>query len=233
MSDSSRPHGLQPTRLLCPWDCPGKSTGVGCHCFLWESPILTLISQRRDLRLRERSPMFSPHIQQQEMRGFEPSLPEPRAEIWVPLLLYLFARGIQVPCSFSQFTVGKLKPGTSSRSGVTPSLSNHWAMILRPKILFTRFSHSPHLCPHTKGRRIPDACRTGHRQWGWWSADSPKICWMGPPCPNPRLGHLCCHFLPSLCSEVGTTVRMRKASSSSLQPCTYFVLAVFIGFLQM
>ena len=26
------PHGLQPTRLLHPWDFPGKSTGVGCHC---------------------------------------------------------------------------------------------------------------------------------------------------------------------------------------------------------
>ena len=25
------PHGLQPTRLLRPWDFPGKSTGVGCH----------------------------------------------------------------------------------------------------------------------------------------------------------------------------------------------------------
>ena len=34
MSDSSRPHGLQPTRLLHPWDFPGKSTGVGCHCHL-------------------------------------------------------------------------------------------------------------------------------------------------------------------------------------------------------
>ena len=34
MSDSSRPHGLQPTRLLCPWDFPGKSTGIGCHCLL-------------------------------------------------------------------------------------------------------------------------------------------------------------------------------------------------------
>ena len=30
LSDSSRRHGLQPTRLLCPWDFPGKSTGVGC-----------------------------------------------------------------------------------------------------------------------------------------------------------------------------------------------------------
>ena len=31
VSDSSRPHGLQPTRLLRPWDFPGKSTGAGCH----------------------------------------------------------------------------------------------------------------------------------------------------------------------------------------------------------
>ena len=34
MSDSSWPHGLQPTRLLRPWDFSSKSTGVGCHCFL-------------------------------------------------------------------------------------------------------------------------------------------------------------------------------------------------------
>ena len=27
-------HGLQPTRLLRPWDSPGESTGVGCHCLL-------------------------------------------------------------------------------------------------------------------------------------------------------------------------------------------------------
>ena len=34
MSHSSWPHGLQPTRLLHPWDSPGKSTGVGCHRLL-------------------------------------------------------------------------------------------------------------------------------------------------------------------------------------------------------
>ena len=34
MSDSLRPHGLYPTRLLCPWDSPGKNTGVGCHSLL-------------------------------------------------------------------------------------------------------------------------------------------------------------------------------------------------------
>ena len=30
MSDCLRPHGLQPTRLLCQWDSPGKNTEVGC-----------------------------------------------------------------------------------------------------------------------------------------------------------------------------------------------------------
>ena len=34
VSDSQRPHGLQPNRLLRPWDFPSKSTGVGCHCLL-------------------------------------------------------------------------------------------------------------------------------------------------------------------------------------------------------
>ena len=32
VSDSSLHHGLQPTRLLRPWDFLGKSTGVECHC---------------------------------------------------------------------------------------------------------------------------------------------------------------------------------------------------------
>ena len=28
------PRGLYPARLLCPWDSPGKDTGVGCHILL-------------------------------------------------------------------------------------------------------------------------------------------------------------------------------------------------------
>ena len=34
MSDSVQPNRQQPTRLPCPWDSPGKSTGVGCHFLL-------------------------------------------------------------------------------------------------------------------------------------------------------------------------------------------------------
>ena len=34
VTDSVRPHRRQPTRLPCPWDSPGKNTGVGCHFLL-------------------------------------------------------------------------------------------------------------------------------------------------------------------------------------------------------
>ena len=34
MSNSLRPRGLQPAKLLCPQDFSGKNTGVGCHFLL-------------------------------------------------------------------------------------------------------------------------------------------------------------------------------------------------------
>ena len=34
VSDSVWPHRLQPTRFRCPWDSPGKNTGMGCHFLL-------------------------------------------------------------------------------------------------------------------------------------------------------------------------------------------------------
>ena len=60
MSNSSRPHGLQPTRLLRPGDFPGKSTGVGCHCLfcqatrtslLYTSPLLKVLVAKSCLSL--------------------------------------------------------------------------------------------------------------------------------------------------------------------------------------
>ena len=46
VSDSVRPHGLQPTRLLHPWDFPGNSTGVRCHCLLHDQPRQHIKKQR-------------------------------------------------------------------------------------------------------------------------------------------------------------------------------------------
>ena len=51
MSDSLRPHGLQPASLLCPWDFPGKNTGVSCH-FLLQGIFPTTVSNPRLLHCR-------------------------------------------------------------------------------------------------------------------------------------------------------------------------------------
>ena len=45
VSDSVRPHRRQPTRLPCPWDSPGKNTGVGCH--LYQSTTKTSITSSK------------------------------------------------------------------------------------------------------------------------------------------------------------------------------------------
>ena len=54
------PHGLKPARLLCPWDFPGKNTGVGCH-FLLQEIFLTQGSNRRLLHWQADSLLLS-HI---------------------------------------------------------------------------------------------------------------------------------------------------------------------------
>ena len=53
VSDSLRPQGPQPTRLLCPWDFPGKDAGVGCR-FLLQGLFPAQGSSSRFLRLLHR-----------------------------------------------------------------------------------------------------------------------------------------------------------------------------------
>ena len=68
MSDSLRPPGLYLARLLCPWDSPGKNTGVDSHALLQE----IFLTQRSNLGLlhcrqivyllsRQQSPWPSPN----------------------------------------------------------------------------------------------------------------------------------------------------------------------------
>ena len=52
VSDSLQPQGLQPARLLCPWDSPGKHTGVGSHALLQRS-FLTHESNQDPLHYRQ------------------------------------------------------------------------------------------------------------------------------------------------------------------------------------
>ena len=46
VSSSLRPHGLQPCRLLCPWDSPGKNTGVSFHALLQGSNLHLLLCRQ-------------------------------------------------------------------------------------------------------------------------------------------------------------------------------------------
>ena len=52
MSNSLPPHGLEPARLLCPWDFPGKNIGVGCH-FILQGIFLTQRSNPGLLHCRQ------------------------------------------------------------------------------------------------------------------------------------------------------------------------------------
>jgi len=56
VSDSVLPHRWQPTGLPCPWDSPGKNTGVGCH-FLLQCMKVKSESEVAQLRLTLRDPM--------------------------------------------------------------------------------------------------------------------------------------------------------------------------------
>ena len=59
VSDPSRPHGLQPTRLLHPWDFPGKNTGVGCHCLPSSNRLLYKIYEEHlQLNNKKTSPIL-------------------------------------------------------------------------------------------------------------------------------------------------------------------------------
>ena len=55
VSDSQWPHGLQPARLLHPWDFPGKSTGMGCHCLLRPFPTGTLFINQASVETPNRT----------------------------------------------------------------------------------------------------------------------------------------------------------------------------------
>ena len=72
MPNSLQPHGLSLTRLLCPWNSPGKNTGVGCHSLL-QGIFLTQGSNPCLLHCRQM---------------LYPLSPQPRACICYPCLIW-------------------------------------------------------------------------------------------------------------------------------------------------
>ena len=95
ISDSLQPHGLQPTRLLCPWDFPCKNTGMGCY-FLPQRIFLTQGSNKHHMSLLhwrvDSSPTGKPRDLQWQLYlagalTTFPVLPFLSSNVWITLSL--------------------------------------------------------------------------------------------------------------------------------------------------
>ena len=112
MSDSLRPYGLQPTRLLCSWDSPGRNTGVGCHTLLQG----IFLTQGSNLCL-----LCLLHWQVD-------SLPLSHVESPMPILYILYLSSVYLYTSYSAITLNHYIYSTLymlSRSVVSSSLRPH------------------------------------------------------------------------------------------------------------
>ena len=84
MSDFLRPHGLQPTRLLCPWDSLGKNTGVGCH-FLLQGTFPT-VHKGDFINVHQKIPQVNCH----RKLSLEPLNSIPILHLWLANCLFLY-----------------------------------------------------------------------------------------------------------------------------------------------
>ena len=113
VSNPQRPRGLQPTRLLRPWDFPGKSTGVGCHCLLWNMPqtyshiISLLVLKVRQTSVEEIIPAPWCLRPQLEDTGLESSKPlfshTPGSQCWLFLRAWLDLLARILECGLSRW----------------------------------------------------------------------------------------------------------------------------------
>ena len=110
VSNSLQPHGLYPTRLFCPWDFPGKDTGVGC-CFLLQGIFLTQGSSLYLLHWQADSLPLS-HLGRPDS-----SVQEPTRSPW-PLIL----QGSPSSQSYASSPTG----GTSTSFSLCPLYSLHY-----------------------------------------------------------------------------------------------------------
>ena len=107
VSNSLQPHGLYPTRLFCPWNFPGKDTGVGCR-FLLQGIFLTQGSSLYLLHWQADSLPLS-HLGRPDS-----SVQEPTRSPW-PLIL----QGSPSSQSYASLSTG----GTSTSFSLFPLLT--------------------------------------------------------------------------------------------------------------
>ena len=136
VSDSSWPHGLQPIRLLRPWDLPGKSTGVGCHRLLcmhiWAS-----LNNSRITAVSQLCPLGQPQVER---------INKPIYYYWLNLYLKLKCRFLCKP-SWNTWPSLEAKGAFLSHS----SQSQIWRSYLFPASYIwikrgAKINHGPRVC---------------------------------------------------------------------------------------
>ena len=81
MSDSLQTHGLQPARLLCPWNSPGKNIGVGCYSLLQGGSSRNLLPSSEALPFPSPGDLPNPGIEPESLELQVDSLPSEPGKI--------------------------------------------------------------------------------------------------------------------------------------------------------
>ena len=81
VSSSSWPHGPWPARLLCPWDSPGKNTGVGSHALL-RGPFQSRDQTRVSAALLAGSLPLAPPVKIRDVWLWTKSLQDTQSRKW-------------------------------------------------------------------------------------------------------------------------------------------------------
>ena len=76
---------MQPTRLVCPWDFPGKSTGAGCHCLLRLCHLLSCFSHVRLLATPWTAAHQTPLSMGFSRQEYWSGVPLPSPFHWLPM----------------------------------------------------------------------------------------------------------------------------------------------------
>ena len=141
MSDSLRPCGLQPIRLLSLWNSPGKSSRVGCH-FLLQGIFLTQGLNPGLLHCRQ----ILYHLSHQGSPYCEALIHIPTTTPLHPSPSCCWTRGFQAPCStyvslqFSQRTKRSLFQLCILRTFLFPVIITHTHYFSSPEQVKTSLS---------------------------------------------------------------------------------------------
>ena len=128
MSDSLPSHGLEPVRLLSPWNSPGRNTGVGSH-FLLQRIFLT---QGLNLDLLHcRQILYHPsQVSENESRSVVSNSLQPH--------------GLYNPWNSPGQNTGA--GGLSLLQGIFPTQESNWGLLHCKQILYQRsYQGSPRL----------------------------------------------------------------------------------------